>query len=101
MICSSRRAGLTELISNEALSGVSPSERHYRLLSSYQWIVERRGSASVRRLIISDLSSFLEIGAWARAADALVVLRLFRDAYPELARSNASAGGWRPRELTS
>lgn len=92
MISFTRHTRLTELVSDETLSGVFPSARHHRLLASYQWIVERRGSAAVRRLIISDLRSFLEIGAWTRAADALVVLRLFRAAYPEHERPNAPAG---------
>lgn len=92
MITSTRCTRLTELVSGEMMSAVSPSAQHYRLLASYLWIVERRGSAAVRRLIISDLRSFLEIGAWTRAADALVVLRLFRAAYPEHGRPNAPAG---------
>jgi len=101
MTSSTRCTRLAELVSNEALSGVSPSARHYRLLASYLWIMERLGSAAVRRLIISDLRSFLEIGAWARAADSLVVLRLFRASYPEHERSNAPAGGLRSREFAS
>jgi hypothetical protein len=62
--------------------GVSPSPKHRVLLSSYLlnlW----RGPEAVREMLIADYCSAIEIGAPARAADLLLVLRQFLDDFPE------------------
>jgi hypothetical protein len=69
-------AAITGLASKEIILGVSPSAKHRSLLSSYLFNL-KRGQATVRDMIIADLRSFLELGALHRAADLLVVLRLF------------------------
>ncbi|HMK88120.1 MAG TPA: hypothetical protein VK446_00590 [Methylocystis sp.] len=37
----------------------------------------KRGSKAVREMIAGDVERCLELGAWQRAADLLLVLRLF------------------------
>lgn len=70
------------LSSRDLLLGVSPSSRHRRLLDSYLLNIDR-GAVNVRETIVADLHAFLDLGLPERAADALVALRLFLDAYPE------------------
>lgn len=63
--------------------GVSPSNKHRVLLSSYLlnlW----RGPESVRDLIIADIRSAMDVGAPALAADLFVVLRQFFVDFPEV-----------------
>lgn len=62
--------------------GVSPSPKHRVLLSSYLlnlW----RGPEAVREMLIADYCSAIDMGAPARAADLLLVLRQFLDDFPE------------------
>jgi hypothetical protein len=70
------------LASNETILGVDPCAKHHSLLASYLFNFER-GPAAVRNMIIADLRSFLELGASRRAADLLIVLRLFFSKHPE------------------
>ena len=72
-------AGLT---SDEIILGVTPCAKHRSLLSSYLFSLDC-GLVAVRDMIIADLRSFLELGALSRAADLLVVLRLFFSEHPE------------------
>lgn len=62
--------------------GVSPSPRHRVILTSYLlnlW----RGPGTVREMLVSDYCSAMDMGAPARAADILLVLRQFLDDFPE------------------
>ena len=53
-----------------------PSERHKLLLESYRFNL-KRGKAAVCKMILKDLWRFMDLGAWERAADLLIVYRLF------------------------
>ena len=69
------------LSSNEVLLGPGPSAKHEALLASYlfnRW----RGTAKVRDLIREDLRSAVDLGARERAADLLLVLRMFSSVMP-------------------
>lgn len=62
--------------------GVVPCARHRVLLSGYLlnlW----RGPEAVRDLILADFFCATEMGALARAADLLLVLRKFLGEFPE------------------
>ncbi len=64
------------LSSNEVLLGPGPSAKHEALLASYllnRW----RGTATVRDLIREDLRIAIDLGARERAADLLLVLRMY------------------------
>jgi hypothetical protein len=89
MISLQQCAKSARLSSNELMLGVSPTRRHRRLLASYLLNIDR-GAVNVREMIVADLHAFLDLGLPERAADALVVLRLFLQDYPE-ARSEARA----------
>ncbi|HXY58493.1 MAG TPA: hypothetical protein VEH76_07920 [Methylocystis sp.] len=54
----------------------SPSARHKSLLASYRMNL-KRGRKAVCDMIVGDLWRFMELGARERAADLLLVLRLF------------------------
>jgi hypothetical protein len=88
MISLQQCAKSARLSSNELMLGVSPTRRHRRLLASYLLNIDR-GAVNVREMIVADLHAFLDLGLPERAADALVVLRLFLQDYPE-ARSEAT-----------
>jgi len=79
---------VTGLSKSQLVLGASPSTRHLSLLSSYLIGVDH-GVDRVRQRIVSDLHSFVDLGAQERAADALIVLRMFLFQYPPPA---ASAG---------
>lgn len=89
MITVAQCAAFAGLDSNETLLGVSPSAGHHSLLSSYLLNLSR-GPAAVRDMIVADLRCWLDLGAPQRAADLLVVLRLFLSDYPQ-ARCSAPA----------
>ena len=82
MITVRQCAAFAGLVSNEMLLGVLPSAKHRSLLSSYLLNL-KRGPVAVRDMIVADLRSFLDIGASQRAADLLIVLRLFFAEYPQ------------------
>lgn len=71
--------------SNEIMSGVTLSARHDALLAPYLFNLSR-GPSAVRDLIVSDMRGFLDLGLNRRAADLLIVLRVFLAKYPEAAR---------------
>ncbi len=83
--------------SNEVVLGSVKSKRHDALLASYLLNLHR-GPATVRDMIVSDLRGFLDIGALNRAADALLVLRLFLSECPEarVRRERGAANGNEP-----
>ncbi len=66
-----------------------PSERHKFLLQSYRFNL-KRGKTSVCEMILDDLRRFMDLGAWERAADLLVVHRLLMSdcASPESLRAS-------------
>ncbi len=70
------------LLSNEMVVGPVPSPKHRARLSGYllnlKW-----GEATVREMIVADIRAALDLGALIRAADLLVVLRLFLSDQPE------------------
>ena len=73
------------LVSNEIVMGAVPSPKHRARLSGYllnlKW-----GQATVREMIVADIRAALDLGALNRAADLLVVLRLFLSDHPEARR---------------
>ena len=81
MISVSQCAAYAGLASSELLIGRPPSAKHHSLLASYVINLERGGIA-VRNMIRADLRAFLDLGARERAADLLLVLRLFLSKYP-------------------
>jgi len=69
-------AEFAELAAHELPLCALPSERHGLLLESYR-INLKRGKATVCKMILADLRRFMDLGACERAADLLVVYRLF------------------------
>jgi hypothetical protein len=69
-------AKIAGLHSNELILGVEATERHKRLLNAYLFNM-RHGARFVCRLIVGDIRRCLELGALDRAADLLIVLRIF------------------------
>lgn len=87
MISLSRCIDLADLDPKELLVGVAPSARHHSLLAGYTLNLGR-GTIAVRDLIRSDLAGYIDLGAKTRAADLLLVLRLFLSDYPEASESH-------------
>lgn len=81
MITISQCFDFTDLAPSEIILGTPLAARHRALLSSYLFNLDR-GAIAVRDMIIADLRSFLDLGARQRAADSLMVLRIFLSAYP-------------------
>jgi hypothetical protein len=76
----------TGLCTEEMIVGVAEAETHRAVLASYLsnlW----RGSEVVRDLIVADIRSALDLGVAERAADLLLVLRLFLTTHPEVAHA--------------
>ena len=82
MITLTQCAAFAGFTGNELVLGVSPSAKHQLLLSSYL-VHLGRGQAAVREIIVADLRIFLDLGVSQRAADLLIVLRLFLSDYPD------------------
>jgi hypothetical protein len=71
-----------DLAQSEMVLGATPHARHHCLLQSYVqnlW----RGPETVREIIVGDIRAALDLGASRRAADLLIVLRLFLSDHPE------------------
>jgi len=66
-----------ERASNELLLCAVPSAKHSLLLASYLFSLQR-GETAVCNMIVADYRRFMELGARERAADLLLVFRLFR-----------------------
>jgi hypothetical protein len=81
MISVSQCAAYAELASSELFVGPALSDKHYFLLESYLLNL-KRGGIAVRNMICADLRAFLDLGAHERAADMLLVLRLFLSKHP-------------------
>ncbi len=87
------------LLSNEMVVGPVPSPKHRARLSGYllnlKW-----GEATVREMIVADIRAALDLGALIRAADLLVVLRLFLSDHPEARkRQGRNVVDWRPAPM--
>ena len=83
------------LLSNEMVVGPVPSPKHRARLTGYllnlKW-----GQATVREMIVADIRAALDLGALNRAADLLVVLRLFLSDHPEARkRQDRNIVDWR------
>jgi|APFre7841882630_1041343.scaffolds.fasta_scaffold51448_2 hypothetical protein len=75
-------AAYGDLSFEEIMVCAVPSGRHVSLLASYL-LNMARGESAVRNMIQKDIHGFMDLGAQERAADALLVLRLFLSRYPE------------------
>jgi hypothetical protein len=67
-----RCAEMAGLRSYELVLGVSPSDKHQRMLARYR---RNLSLDSARRQLVADIRNAVEIGAPRRAADLLIVLR--------------------------
>ncbi len=99
MITFERCAAFAGLAPNEMFLGAAPSAGQHGLLSSYRlnlW----RGPKVVCGLIVSDIRTFLDLGASKRAADLLLVLREFLSDYPDasLAATGKMGKGQLPKQ---
>lgn len=81
-----RQAGLS---SHEVVLGVSPTEKHERLLASYMLNIVR-GERFVFEMIVADVRGFIDLGALDYAGDTFIVLRRFLDSRPHLRRMRIS-----------
>ncbi|WP_442753349.1 polysaccharide deacetylase [Methylocystis sp. JAN1] len=80
---------------HEIVLGVSPSEKHERLLAKYRRA--RRSQALTRARIVADIRAAVAAGATREAADLLIVLRrLLALAAPRAPRRGRSACSRRP-----
>ena len=70
------------LDTSELFTGSVLSTKHRSLLSSYLLNL-KRGPVAVRRMIVSDIHAAIDLGASKRAADLILVLRLFLSKHPE------------------
>ncbi|HEY8162752.1 MAG: hypothetical protein ACR650_07435 [Methylocystis sp.] len=91
------------IASNEITLSASVTPMHRTLLASYR-MNAHRGEESTRDLILSDLRSFLDLGALERATDVMIVLALFmkeaarcdrRLSLPMRRHRDAAAQRWR------
>lgn len=82
MITVSECAAFAGLASNELVLGSVPSAKHRLLLSGYLLNLHR-GPRTVRDMIVSDMRGFLDLGVTSRAADLLIVLRMFLSDFPQ------------------
>jgi hypothetical protein len=82
MIALKQCAELIGIAPNELDICAAPSARHRSLLESYLFNL-KRGEKAVCSMIIGDFWRLRELGAPERAADALLVLRLFLSEHPQ------------------
>lgn len=82
MMSMTQCALLAGLAPNEIILGAEPSNKHRSLYSSYLLNL-RRGAETVRRMIVSDIRCWLDLGSPENAADLLIVLRWFLSDHPE------------------
>ncbi len=81
MITLKQCAELIGIAPNDLNICAIPSARHSSLLESYLFNL-KRGEKAVCSMIIGDFWRLRELGAPERAADALLVLRLFLSEHP-------------------
>ncbi len=77
-------ATLCGVESNEFMTDVTPSAAYASLRASYL-LLQKRGWATVRNLIVADIRAALDLGALRRATDLLMVLRMILFEHPEFA----------------
>ncbi len=82
MITLEQCSGFAGLAPNEMVLGATPSGMHDTLLSSYL-LNMKHGPTAIRRMMIADIRSSLDLGASKHAADLLIVLRRFLFDHPE------------------
>ena len=87
MITLTRRDKLVKLDLDARVVGRAPHARHQALLESYLFNAHR-GHAKVLGMMIRDLRGCLDIGADRRAADLVIVLRLFLSRRHEIVRAS-------------
>lgn len=76
MLSVSECADYVGLYPNELLLGPGPTAKHKNLLDCYM-LNRWRGESFVAQMICDDLRAAVDLGASTRAADLLLVLRLF------------------------
>jgi hypothetical protein len=77
-------AALCCLGSNEFMADLTPSPTYASLHASYL-LLQKRGWATVRDLIVADIRAALDLGASKRAKDLLMVFRMLVFEHPEFA----------------
>lgn len=87
-----RCAEMAGLRSHELVLGVSPSDKHQRMLARYRRAVS---VDAARGRVVADIRSAVKIGAARRAADLLIVLRWLLA--PEASFDASSCAAARPR----
>lgn len=105
MISATQCAAFAGLASKDIVLGVAVEAKHGSLFASYLCNLQR-GPTAVRDMIVADLRRFREIGALQRAADILLVLRLFLTEYPEARcrrdrNSLRDIGAWNVRDAST
>ena len=99
MITMEQCKAFSGLLSNEMVVGPAPSSKHRARLTGYllnlKW-----GQTTVREMIVADIRAALDLGAINRAADLLVVLRLFLSEHPDARkRQDRNVVDWRPAPM--
>lgn len=82
MISLARCRVLTGLSPNEMFLGAGLSAQHKLILAGYLQGLSR-GPGALRKQIVSDIRTSVAVGATHRAADLLVVLRMYLAQHPE------------------
>lgn len=90
-----RCAEIAGLAPYEIMLGVSPSEKHERMLAKYRRA--RRSVAVARAKIVADLRAAILRGACSEAADLLIVLRRLMAFGPSARGGRANWPERRPR----
>jgi len=93
MITMKECVALAGLKSGELVIGASVSCKHKKMLSSYPFALPL-GATKVCGIILADIRGYIELGVSERAADLLIVLRLFLSKYPAAHLSAASRFTW-------
>jgi hypothetical protein len=82
MITLEECATFAALETNELFTGAVLSTKHRSLLSSYLLNL-KRGPIGVRKMVVADIRTAIDLGASKHAADLILVLRLFLSKHPE------------------
>ena len=86
MVTLAHCAEFTGLDSSELFVNSGFSPKHKSLLLSYVLNLNH-GSSAVRDMIVEDIRAAIDLGATQRAADLLLVLRVFLFEHPEARRT--------------
>lgn len=82
MITLEECAEFAGLETNELFTGAVLTAKHRSLLSSYLLNL-KRGPVGVRKMIVADVRTAIDLGASKHAADLILVLRMFLSKHPE------------------